>query len=101
FPLCSHLHSSPTRRSSDLLTGLGSRDCLASIKLVVAYCSKWKINCFYLCLNFCIFDCWWLSFCVRLSDPICGPAVCNMVHDVRKDRKSTRLNSSHVSISYA
>src|SRR5699024_12567655 len=42
------------------------------------------------------------SMTPRRSSPACPPmSMCGHAGDERRDRKSTRLNSSHVSISYA
>src|SRR3712207_8879937 len=45
-----------------------------------------------------LFALWaWLFICLGLSIAILGPAI----PELRADRKSTRLNSSHANISYA
>src|SRR5689334_23774601 len=80
------LHSFPTRRSSDLSAGSAVGD--ESILVAGAHrrrgCSRlprrWKL----------------LAFQLRTRG-VLSPCVC----DSRQDRKSTRLNSSHSSISYA
>src|SRR5438309_9960414 len=75
----SHLHSFPTRRSSDLSAGQGRRAAI----------------------------CWGRQASELRQRPIClGPAWKQSRAAGRRgrrtaDRKSTRLNSSHSSISYA
>src|SRR5207253_3445989 len=91
-----HLHSFPTRRSSDL----GRGDCYLLLNIAVGSernfdiqervafsTSRCAINRadWYLCQNF--------ENRVFASDAVRGLNL--------KDRKSTRLNSSHVAISYA
>src|SRR5699024_11671860 len=68
-----HLHSFPTRRSSDLLDIVPSQSLL--LKFAGFQPAHWKYTVFVAFL-------YWAA-------------------SVPRDRKSTRLNSSHVSISYA
>src|SRR5699024_11956528 len=76
-----HLHSFPTRRSSDLSF---SSACTA-------------VSC-----RWASFSCFSSSAWVALRALFaCCAAVLLCCRSSRRDRKSTRLNSSHVSISYA
>src|SRR5439155_24484516 len=75
-----HLHSFPTRRSSDLSISVPSRSIRSSVVPPVAQLSM-------------------------ASSPAPGPIVRRSIAPdasiTLRDRKSTRLNSSHVAISYA
>src|SRR5207249_12219757 len=98
FSFCRHghlpaLHSFPTRRSSDLAAACGpGEDCTAG----ACTCPDPALTaCTYGCFN-------------TLTDPTHCGAMCvacmaaqTCVAGTCQDRKSTRLNSSHVSISYA
>src|SRR5690606_41659058 len=81
-----YLHSFPTRRSSDLLATTGALQCethLFLFKLTVFHgqnASPWTST---------------------SSPPAGGFPSRHCVAGVSRDRKSTRLNSSHVEISYA
>src|SRR5699024_11305859 len=82
-----HLHSFPTRRSSDLATSL-------------------ELAASFLCASLDHSSRLFLLFKVPNLTPCFSANVFNVILDVShsflmRDRKSTRLNSSHVSISYA
>src|SRR5690242_21672325 len=70
------LHSFPTRRSSDLRLPLGSTWVTTAATLV------------------CSASC-------RFTEPLPSLEAAESAVRMRPDRKSTRLNSSHMSISYA
>src|SRR5699024_12368520 len=80
-----HLHSFPTRRSSDLTSGPRSSRRTRSAKAHKSPTSGTH------CTNTA-------SASISLTTPSAGPT---KVTTPPPDRKSTRLNSSHVSISYA
>src|SRR5207249_10549958 len=92
-----HLHSFPTRRSSDLTPVSSGEHPVAAPRLLARWLYLWK-------------DCRSLGR-TRVQDfPIgsslgllfpCTLALRGAVGVDGRDRKSTRLNSSHVSISYA
>src|SRR5207245_11140383 len=95
FGVCLDLHSFPTRRSSDL----GSKILLEDAELVVGVDANAEA-----------ID--WAQKHFRGPQFICGAiedepwtgkfeTVVSLETTVSKDRKSTRLNSSHGSISYA
>src|SRR5690606_41988181 len=96
YSTCHHpdLHSFPTRRSSDLIQGkaLPFLDTdLVPLGLVIPNAGNYTIainslDGLFESTNQDIF----------LEDTYTG-----IIHDLRGDRKSTRLNSSHVKISYA
>src|SRR5207302_5400380 len=93
----SHLHSFPTRRSSDLAALVGLQHAVA-IELGIA--SAWtRARC---CVQRLPALCQ-LVFVDQEIERLFRYAQANAVtvaHE-REDRKSTRLNSSHVKISYA
>src|SRR5205814_5881207 len=74
------LHSFPTRRSSDLSLFGEAGQALLYARVLRAFAARRS---------------WWtgVSFYDLHDDPIAG--------DCGRDRKSTRLNSSHLGISYA
>src|SRR5207302_11192219 len=75
-----HLHSFPTRRSSDLRTLAGQEPDVIQHRLPVE--SLARIH-------------------SRLAGSADGAVAQQVSQEPREDRKSTRLNSSHVKISYA
>src|SRR5688500_19156958 len=77
-----HLHSLPTRRSSDLFSGNGSADMHESLKERSSLAAIGGRDVFEKCVKFTAAD-----NARRMG--------------VYPDRKSTRLNSSHLVISYA
>src|SRR5690606_39805241 len=92
------LHSFPTRRSSDL--------CLAGILMVVAYhMSEWRqfksllkgtrMDIIILLTTFLLTVFFDLVIAIEIG------IVLSSLLFMKRDRKSTRLNSSHVKISYA
>src|SRR5690606_41289315 len=90
----------PTRRSSDLerpaaaSTGKGPRSLLARAVLFVCVIPLSVAAAFYLLLGTLIY-----STAPERTRPSAEIAATGL--DGREDRKSTRLNSSHVKISYA
>src|SRR5207253_8899903 len=90
----SYLPSFPTRRSSDLLLSLLSASALAqSYEPTWDYVDKRPTPAWFSDAKFGIFI-HWGTYSV--------PAYAPVLHKPEpKDRKSTRLNSSHVAISYA
>src|SRR5207249_8681223 len=91
------LHSFPTRRSSDLrLSGRvqAHRPCLSPMRSLLALCEQISLR--YLPP---------LPRSIgphqRLDTSLCRTRSPSRLHRETLDRKSTRLNSSHVSISYA
>src|SRR5699024_12079903 len=93
------IHSFPTRRSSDLLirgvAGSGKTLILASrAKLLAKQHPDWKI--LILCYNISLASYIQLMIHHMIQEPDDL-----FDYDFSEDRKSTRLNSSHVSISYA
>src|SRR5207249_12012835 len=95
-----HLHPFPTRRSSDLIAGypapVKSALDAAEEERLRAYEAKWAEG-------------GSISFLYSFSDLLlskdanetASEFVRRKIRGTVKDRKSTRLNSSHVSISYA
>src|SRR5699024_11490788 len=78
------LHSFPTRRSSDLPSTIKKKPSLSFFKtLIAASVISERLGCFVSSLS---------------NSGAIGPSANNPSN---LDRKSTRLNSSHVSISYA
>src|SRR5699024_12706840 len=91
FILCRYIHHSvllsfPTRRSSDLYR-------LSSL-LTANLPHAWSIV---------VMDCWLSRFTFEHfpAKLVLGSPRCQLFGRVAEDRKSTLLNSSHVSISYA
>src|SRR5207302_8606713 len=83
------LLSFPTRRSSDLVSGWTA----SSLAPRLAWVSPRSRQC---CTD------WPALKALECSSECCGPArCCRRSRMARGDRKSTRLNSSHVKISYA
>src|SRR5690625_5381352 len=78
------LHSFPTRRSSDLCTTLRPEITACTFASDSCWMASWESP------NSALLDCTTIT-----SAPF------RTVSKVRLDRKSTRLNSSHVAISYA
>src|SRR5690606_39802195 len=82
------LHSFPTRRSSDLIAvGVGTRSLLPKVGPWMEGVKK-------------AFGVMLLAVALWLVSPVI-PAAASMLGWALLDRKSTRLNSSHVKISYA
>src|SRR5439155_24508594 len=80
------LHSFPTRRSSDLGKAIAELPLVQAVSPVLRY-----IN----------FNASARSFSVRYRDRTENERALALKLIYRRDRKSTRLNSSHVAISYA
>src|SRR5207253_10302602 len=81
------LHSFPTRRSSDLLTGgssnAGSTPSVKSASPLLASTRFHPLS------------------STTAGNGSCAVRTCRTASNTAADRKSTRLNSSHVAISYA
>src|SRR5207245_5605226 len=97
----SHLHSAPTRRSSDLLTEISSAPTFAFVGPHLRRNNQGG----FLDFRYSPHPRATLSFGGRAeANAIFGTRVVPRVGAslaLLQDRKSTRLNSSHVSISYA
>src|SRR5699024_11493131 len=93
------LHSFPTRRSSDLVvfaTGTPVSNSMTELYTVMRYLQYDTLQ----KKNLTHFDCWASTFGETTTAIELAPEGTGYRARTR-DRKSTRLNSSHVSISYA
>src|SRR5699024_12030950 len=88
------LHSFPTRRSSDLIGGPHRGRVLATAGIQMAVDAGERISCVVWNHRWRVHE-----YCASALHGIAVGRVRYVVF--RGDRKSTRLNSSHVSISYA
>src|SRR5699024_11855711 len=87
------LHSLPTRRSSDLKTGMANCAVVFIIRTIPP--NRTLGSSFIIVIPLPI------SFIFSADDPLFEGSLSLLITKTIKDRKSTRLNSSHVSISYA
>src|SRR5207249_11164635 len=96
-----YLYSFPTRRSSDLLLVVALGQSYAPALLAISQCPPYRSG--SRCKHGGALSFWRNAFLGRISFARCR-ALRNRADDASyflQDRKSTRLNSSHVSISYA
>src|SRR5690606_40627296 len=93
-----HLHTFPTRGSSDLLQEYFIRKRSLPKRKKPQLSKKKKFLEVY---KVCLIGCWLLIFDIAIAIYI--EYLCTLKIQKKKtiDRKSTRLNSSHVKISYA
>src|SRR5699024_12052208 len=93
-----HLHSFPTRRSSDLVKRLQGRDSTSMTKAILELTNQLEDNLKTLTVDYGKEFANYKLIEEQARIPL---YFAHAYSPHERDRKSTRLNSSHVSISYA